>query len=137
MIEVIPLAQAEVKVGNVLPIGGTPRGQRTIGEVTAARFEGERFSARLRGAAAADWALIRPDGVVELDVRMTLETDDGALVYLQYGGDIDPKRGDHPILAMMRFETSDERYAWLNRVRAIGKGQVTAGTVHYEIFELR
>jgi hypothetical protein len=137
VLEVIPLAQAEVEVGNVLAIGGTPSGQRTIGEVTAARFEGERFSARLRGTAAADWALVRPDGVVELDVRMTLETEDGALVYVAYGGHLDPERGDHPILAMMRFETSDERYAWLNRVAAVGKGKVSAGTVHYEIFELR
>jgi hypothetical protein len=121
----------------MVPIGATPRGQRTIAEVKAARFEGERLSARLVGSAAADWALARPDGVVEIDVRMTLETDDGALLYLSYDGNLDPERGDQPVLSMMRFETSDERYAWLNRIRAVGKGAFTGGTVRYEIFELR
>lgn len=137
MLEVIPLARADVTVGNVVPIGATPRGQRTIGEVKAARFEGERLSARLVGSAAADWALARPDGIVEVDVRMTLETDDGALIYPSYDGNLDPERGDQPILSMMRFETSDERYAWLNRIRAVGKGAFTGSAVRYEIFELR
>lgn len=137
MLEVIPLANAEMKIGNLLSIGQTPRGQRIIGELSGARFQGERFSARQTGTAAADWALIRSDGVVEVDVRLTLETDDGALVYLAYDGNLDPARGAAPILSFMRFETSDERYAWLNRVRAVGKGVHTGDAIHYEIFEIR
>lgn len=137
MLDVIPLARAEVTVGNVFPIGATPRGQRTVGEIKAARFEGERLCARLVGSAAADWALARADGVVEVDVRMTIETYDGALIYLSYDGNLDPERGDQPILSIMRFETSDDRYAWLNRIRAVGKGAFTENSVRYEIFELR
>jgi hypothetical protein len=137
VLEVIPLARAEFTVGNMVAVGATPRGARTIVEVTAARFEGERLNARLAGRAAADWSLARPDGVVEVDVRMTLETEDGALVYLEYEGNLDPERGAQPVLSMMRFETSDERYLWLNRIRAVGKGEFAAGAVRYEIFELR
>lgn len=137
MLDVIPLARAELTLGTVLEIGDTPRGRRTVAEVSSARFEGDRFSARLAGVAAADWALRRPDGVIEVDVRLSLETDDGALVYLSYDGNLDPERGDAPILSMMRFETSDQRYGWLNRVRAVGKGEATSDTVRYEIFELR
>jgi hypothetical protein len=137
MLEVIPLARAELTVGHVVAVGATPRGLRTIGEVTAARFEGQRFNAHLAGSAAADWSLARPDGVVEVDVRMALQTDDGALVYLAYEGNLDPERGAQPVLSMMRFETSDERYLWLNRIRAVGKGEFAAGAVRYEIFELR
>jgi hypothetical protein len=137
MLEVIPLARADLTIGKVVPIGDTPRGVRTVAEVSAGRFEGDRLSAKMIGAAAADWALARRDGVVEVDVRMTLETDDGALVYLAYDGNLDPQRGDQPVLAKMRFETSDERYGWLNRVVAVAKGAVSEGVVHYEIFELR
>jgi hypothetical protein len=137
MLELIPLARAELSLERVVAIGETPRGRRSIAEVCEARFEGERFSARLAGQAAADWSLRRPDGVIEVDVRLSLETDDGALVYLAYDGNLDPERGDWPILSMMRFETADERYDWLNRVRAVGKGQFVGETVRYEIFELR
>ncbi|MAG34114.1 MAG: hypothetical protein CL908_24810 [Deltaproteobacteria bacterium] len=138
MIELIPLATAELKTRKPIALGDTPRGQRIIGEVIEARFEGERFSARQVGAAAADWALQRPDGIIEIDARITLETDDGALVYLEYDGNSDPaERGQQSILSMMRFETSDERYAWLNRVRAVAKGEFTGEAVCYEIFELR
>lgn len=137
MIELIPLAKAELATGDFVAIGDTPRGTRMIAEVKAARFEGERLSARLAGTAAADWALIRPDGVIEVDVRISLKTDDGAMVYLSYNGNLDPQRGEWPVLSMMRFETGDQRYAWLNRICAVGKGQVGDGVVRYEIFEMR
>lgn len=137
MIELIPLTSAELTTGEFVAIGDTPRGTRMIAEVKAARFEGERLSARLAGTAAADWALIRPDGVIEVDVRISLQTDDGAMVYLSYTGNLDPQRGEWPVLSMMRFETGDQRYAWLNRICAVGKGQVGDGVVRYEIFEMR
>ncbi|MEJ2336734.1 MAG: DUF3237 domain-containing protein [Gemmatimonadales bacterium] len=137
MLEVTPLARAELTLGNMIPVGATPHGSRMIAEVTAARFEGERLNAQMTGSGAADWSLARPDGVVEVDVRMTLETDDGALVCLWYEGNLDPERGAQPVLSRMRFETSDERYLWLNRVVAIGKGEFAAGAVSYDIFELR
>ena len=50
------------------------------------RFEGERFRARQKGVAAADWLVVGPDGTATLDVRATLDTHDGALVLLRYGG---------------------------------------------------
>ena len=137
MLEVIPLARAELTLGSIIPVGATPRGSRMIAEVTAGRFEGERLNARMTGSGGADWSLARPDGVIEVEVRMTLETDDGAIVCLEYEGNLDPERGAQPVLSRMRFETSDERYLWLNRAVAIGKGEIGAGTVHYDIFELR
>lgn len=70
MIEFVPLAKAELKVGGMHNVGATPRGVRMIAEVSEARFRGERFSAKLAGAAGADWAITRPDGVTEVDVRI-------------------------------------------------------------------
>ena len=48
-------------------------------------FEGPR----LRGEVlpdGGDWLLMRPDGVLEQDVRITLKTDNGAFIYLRYAG---------------------------------------------------
>jgi hypothetical protein len=47
---------------------------------------------RLRGKVLpvrADWGTMRTDGVFVLDVRATIQTDDGALIYASYGGLID------------------------------------------------
>ena len=60
-------------------LGAVPQGTRIIAPITSGTFEGPR----LRGtvlAGAADWTLMRSDGVLELDLRMTLQTDDGALI---------------------------------------------------------
>jgi hypothetical protein len=136
-LEVVPLGRAELTTGEILSVGQTVGGHRTIATVTAARFEGERFAARLIGPGAADWALIRSDGIIEVSVRLTLETDDGALVAVTYEGDIDGQRGAWPVLSRMRFETADERYAWLNRAWVVARGTFAAGAVRYELFELR
>jgi Protein of unknown function (DUF3237) len=44
---------------------------------------------------------------------------------------------DAPVYIAPRFETSDERYAWLNSVLAIGKGTVVGESRVYEIYEVR
>jgi len=68
-----------------------------------------------------------------------VETDDGALIYITYEGRADWSEGPgtKPIYMAPKFETSDERYTWLNAVQAVGKGQLGAGTVSYEIAEVR
>jgi len=97
----------------------------------------------LRGG--GDWLRTRPDGVSELDVRLTLRTDDGALIYVTYGGlshrlPIRPVGEPPPdgryIRTLPRFETTDARYAWLNRVLAVGVGRGTASGVAYSVFSI-
>jgi hypothetical protein len=59
-------------------IGATPRGTRRYYPVIRGSFEGPR----LRGEVlpdGGDWLLMRPDGVLEQDVRITLKTDDGRI----------------------------------------------------------
>ena len=72
-------------VAGMQPIGATPNGNRRIGLVAGGTFEG----ARLRGKVlpgGADWIIVRPDGVTTLDVRLVLETDDGAAIGMTYRG---------------------------------------------------
>ena len=68
---------------------GAPFGTRVIVDVIGMRIEGPRLRARMKGTAAADWGSRAADGTVQLDVRATLETDDGALIFVQYNGRAD------------------------------------------------
>jgi len=138
-IELVPLANATATLAAPIMLPNTPAGTRVIFEITDYRFEGTRFTARQRGAAAADWLIVGPEGTATLDVRVTLETRDGAVVFLHYGGRVDASRGlgGAPIYAALRFDTGDERYAWLNRVQAIAKGMLSGNELAYEVYEIR
>ncbi|MDB5969889.1 MAG: Cytochrome [Hydrocarboniphaga sp.] len=137
-IKLIPLATATLKLGTptVMPEG--PRGTRLIVEVASATWEGERLRAKQLKGAAGDWALVAPDGTLSIDVRATLETHDGALIFLNYQGRSDyTKAGAAPLVIAPLFETGDPRYAWLNKVQAIGRGTaLDMETLVYEIYEV-
>jgi len=139
MIELVPLAKATATLSAPIVLPSTPSGMRVIFEMTDYRFDGDRFRARQRGVAAADWLVVGPEGTGTLDVRVTLETPEGAVVLLRYGGRVDASRGlgGAPIYATPQFETGDERYAWLNRIQAIAKGTLTGSALAYEVYELR
>jgi hypothetical protein len=141
-IELVPLAVAKIGLAPPTFIPNGPMGARVIVEVTSWEMEGERIKAKLKGAAAADWATVTPDGtILSIDVRATVETDDGAAVFIQYNGRSDASGGfgSCPNYIAPRFETGDERYAWLNRIQAVGKGIVSPALdgIEYELFELR
>jgi hypothetical protein len=138
-IELVPLCTATITLKDPMMLPNTPSGMRTIVEVEAAKLDGERLSATLKGAAAADWATIGPDLTCTLDVRTTFETHDGALLFTHYRGRIDLSKppGASPVYAAPLFETGDERYAWLNRIQAVAKGKLDGPTLTYEIFEVR
>ena len=138
-IELVPLCQAVITLADPIVLPNTPSGTRIIAEVVDAIFEGERLSGRQKGRATADWMTLGPESTGTLDVRGTLETDDGALVYTSYRGrlDLSVPPGTAPIYAAPLYETGDDRYAWLNRVQAIAKGQIAGNTLTYEIYEVR
>ena len=100
------------------------------------------MNATLAGPAAADW-LVRTGAIGVVDARLTLRTDDGALIYMTYGGRLDfsnPPEGMFAYVAPV-FETGDPRYAWLNAVQAAGKGKLTLGAdggrIDYEFCAVR
>jgi hypothetical protein len=85
--------------------------------------------------------LVGPEGTGTVDVRVTLRTDDDAAIFVQYQGRVDLSRGfQFPLTAYVapRFETGDERYTWLNRIQAVGKGTINEDlSVDYEWYEVR
>ena len=137
--ELIPFCRYTASVLKPDFVGQTPAGTRMIVGVREARFEGERFSAGQRGESAADWLVVSPDGTASPNVRMTLRTDDGAFVFVEYHGRADWSAGSGtaPVYVAVGFEVEDERYAWMNKVQFVGKGGLTDGRVAYDIYELR
>ncbi|EJM21096.1 MULTISPECIES: DUF3237 domain-containing protein [unclassified Pseudomonas] len=131
------LATATLKLGTPSYLPNTPRGTRAIVDVLSAQWEGERLNATLKPVAAADWALVTADGTLHIDVRCTLETHDGALIHVSYTGraSVGPE-GTSPVMITPTFETGDSRYAWLNKVQAIGRGiKGENDTLIYDIYQ--
>jgi len=144
-----PLFRAEITLAAPQELGETPQGRRRIIGITGGRFSGERLSGRVLPG-GADWQLIRPDGVADLDARYTLETSDGALIYvrnrgyshgspevirkLASGEAVDPSL--YYMRTTPRFETGDTRYAWLNRVICVASGARRRTAVDLEVFEV-
>ncbi len=150
MLELAPLMHVKVSLEPIRDLGETPLGRRRIIGISGGQFSGPRLSGRILPG-GADWQLIRSDGVAYLDARYTLETDDGALIYVNNKGyRHGPKeamerlsRGEDvdPALIYTRttpwFETSAPGYAWLNRTICVGSGVRRAAAVELEFYEVK
>lgn len=141
-LDLIPLCTATVTPVVAADLGVVPSGRRLMVTIHDAVWEGERLNAHLKeGTIAGDWMIIGADGSALIDIRLTLETDDGALIYVEYQGRRDFAQAiqgiDSPVYIAPRFETSDERYSWLNKIQAVGKGIVVGASRVYEIYEVR
>jgi hypothetical protein len=130
-------------------VGKGPLGTRTIFDVTGGTAEGPRLRGKLL-ASGGDWLLVDEGGVGRLDVRGTLETDDGAHIYVHYHGVLEMNEkalgalekgeatdyGDMYFMTQPRFETGDPRYAWLNSTVAVSQGRVLPNAVEYRVYEV-
>ena len=137
-LELIPLCKAIIQVREAVVVENTPTGTLMIGEISDSRWEGERFSARQRGLAAADWLDVAPDGTACVDVRLTLETSEGGIIFVEYTGRSNLETG--LAYSCPRFRTGAPGLEWLNRVQAVAKGYFDseAMTLTYpEIYEMR
>jgi glucuronate isomerase len=123
-----PLMLLRFTTSAIEELGTTPRGKLSIFPVTGGSFEGERLRGKVL-AGGADWVVSTADGVFELDVRATLETDDGALIHLTFTGVRDDTR--RYLRTLPRFETAAPQYGFLNRLLAVGVGELRSeGPVH-------
>jgi len=131
-------------------VGSGPYGMRQIFDVTGGEVTGERLRGRILPS-GADWILVGADGVGRLDVRATIETHDGANVYVSYTGVLHmtdavtravsgggfTEFGETYFYVSPRFETGDPRYAWLNGIFVVSQGRVGPLRVEYRVFEVR
>ena len=133
-----------------LELGDTPAGNRRVFTVSGGQFIGDRIRGEVLAQASSDLLLARADGTFQLDARLILKTNDGALILMSYRGvrcaspEVNARiaRGDEvaPSDYYLRttpfFETSSPKYAWLNKIVSIGVGQRHGDGVTYEVFEI-
>jgi len=143
------LAEMSVDLEEAQNVGATPHGNRQIFLVKGGTFEGPKLKGEVLPG-GGDWALLRPDGAGELDVRGTLRTDDGHLIYMYYRGivhaspevmarmvqgeAVDPS--EYYFRTVPFYETASEKYGWLNRVVAVAVGKLAPNWVGYTVYAI-
>jgi hypothetical protein len=130
------LGRLRADIGTRTVVENGPQGTRTIAQIVGGRFEGPRLKATVQ-MPAGDWITNRPDGSYRLDVRLTLKTDDGALILVTYNGIGQTTNTGASVRAAPLFETGDSRYAWLTRLQAVAVGERTGSTVAYDVYALK
>lgn len=137
----------ELQVENPHLPGETPTGYKRIIRVSGGEFEGETIRGRVVPG-GDDWITVRKDGSIIQDVRILLETDDNELILMTYRGirtgsasvlarldkneEVDPE--EYYFRTVPIFETSSEKYDWINKKVFIATGKRSKGKVNYSIF---
>lgn len=133
----------------VSSLGDTPYGGRRIFHFNGGSFEGPKLKGRVLPGGGG-WSLIRRDEVLEVDVRLILETDDQhqistawkglrhgpkeVMERLYRGEIVEP--GAYYFRATPYFETSSEKYGWMNRICSIASGSLGANARTLEVFQV-
>lgn len=128
-----PLMTLRLTTAPTQELGATSEGKRVTYPIIGGAFEGDRLRGKVLSG-GADWTLQRPDGAIELDLRITLETDDGALIHMTFTGIRDDASSYFHTLP--RFETAAPKYAFLNKLLAAGTGVIGPDGPRHEIEEL-
>jgi Protein of unknown function (DUF3237) len=144
------LMSLRVTVAPPRNIGAVPHGTRRTASLSGGAFEGPRLRGTVLTGGSADWQLLRADGVLEMDLRVTLQTDDGALISMRSFG---LRHGPPDVIAAIgrgetvdpaayyfrttpRFETAHPAYAFLNRIVAVATGDRQPEGPIYTIHEV-
>jgi muconolactone delta-isomerase len=143
-----PVYRLEATVGQVLDLGDTAKGHRRIVPLTGGTFTGTELSGVLVAGTSADWQIVLADETALADVRYTLQSDDGALLYvrsrgvrhgspevlarLASGGDVDAS--EYTFRTATRIETAVPELEWLNKGVFISVGARKPGVVIYETY---
>jgi hypothetical protein len=141
--------EVAVDVHAPLDLGHTQAGHRRIIPIADGVVSGPRMQGRVL-AGGADWQILRPDGTADLDARYTIQTDDGALIYvvsrgvrcgpaqvlarLNQGERVDP--ASYYFRTAATFETSAAQHLWLTRAVMVGVGERYPDKVVIRFWEL-
>src|SRR5438067_11578807 len=74
-----PLFIFHIDVKAPYVIGATPGHDRRIGQIAGGRFEGERLRGKIL-TGGSDWQSLRSDGAITINVRLVMQTEEGALI---------------------------------------------------------
>ena len=144
------LYTSRIEIAAPLDVGSAPYGQRRVINILGGAFSGPRLSGRILPG-GADWQIVRNDGIVEVEARYTLATDDGALIYLSNWG---LRHGPPEVIRRLsagekvdaseyyfrtvpKFETGAPAYAWLNGIICVAVGERRADAVIITAYEVK
>jgi Protein of unknown function (DUF3237) len=138
----------EIALGEPLELGEAGQGRRRIVPQIGGTFEGPGMRGKLLPGVSADWQIVLPDGTALADIRSTLQTDAGELLYVQSQGvrhgrsevlerlsrgeDVDA--GEYTFRTSTQIETASHELAWLNKGVFISVGGRSAGGVAYATY---
>jgi hypothetical protein len=138
----------EATLAEPLDLGDVAQGHRRIVPLTGGTFTGPDLNGRLLPGASADWQIVLPDGTALGDIRYTLQTDGGDLLYVQSrsvrhgradvlarlgrGEEVDAS--EYTFRASTQIETAASDLDWLNKGVFISVGGRQAGGVIYETY---
>ena len=138
----------EATLGEPLEFGDLAQGRRRIVPLTGGTFTGPELNGSLLAGSSADWQLVLPNGTALGDIRYTLQTDDGDLLYVQSRG---VRHGSAEVLERLargenvdaseytfrtatQIETAAPALDWLNKGVFISVGGRRPGAVIYETY---
>ena len=138
-----------VRIAEVTSAGEIGTGVRRIIPITGGEVRGEKVNGKVLPF-GADFQIIRPNELIELEAKYAFETDDGAVVYVENKGlrfgPIDLlqklKRGEpvDPKLIYFRtvpkFETGAPNYRWLMENLFIGSAARHADRVVIDVHQV-
>jgi Protein of unknown function (DUF3237) len=138
----------EATLGQPLDLGETAEGHRRIVPLTGGTFTGPRLNGRLVPGASADWQIILPDGTARGDIRYTLQTDGGELLYVRsrsvrhgsaevlarLAGGEDVDASEYTFRTLTQIEAAAPDLDWLNKGVFVSVGGRQAGGVIYETY---
>lgn len=124
-------------------LGPTPDGYRINFFVKDGRVAGPRIDATVQSE-GGDWMCIRQDGIGAVNIKITYQTHDGALILEEAGGvfDLGPDgyakvaagqfTGAPPFYATPKWSTAHPAWSWLNRCQGFGMGRVVMETLQVQ-----
>jgi hypothetical protein len=147
------LLDLELSLNKPQAVGAVYRGTRVIFPFKDGIIKGEKINGKVLEN-GADYGLVLDTNTFKVDVRTTIQTDDGAIIYITYagydftsaknreligagrGGELSPS--DYYFRTTVYFETGTPKYAWLNHTVAVGVGSFPGpGRVVYRIYAIK
>jgi hypothetical protein len=142
--------EARVLVDPPRLVGASSQGLRRIVPITGGTVSGPNLDGRVLPG-GADWQFVRPDGVLNVEAKYTLESTEGVLIMVTNRGirhgpaDVIEKlgRGERVDPSLYYFRTAAEfeaplgsKYEWMNRAVFIGVGERLASAALIKFYQV-
>ena len=121
------------EVGETMELGKGSTGTKGLIPITGGTVQGPKLNGKLLPF-GGDWMLVREDGILDLDIRAAIKTDDDAIICFYDHGIVDPSKGYFRSTPV--FETGSDKYSWLNQMICVGVGSRTKNKIESKVYKI-